>query len=601
MSKTKRVPHFITPNTKETRPHHAIFFDTETAAIPLDTGGEQLKLRLGWACYWSKQAEDRNASLKWCFFTTKEALWSFVSSHLSPEEELYLIAHNIAFDFRIVGGFDHAKQERWWVDFLYHRGTTTLISYQTGQGFLKLLDMGNFFSTSLAEIGKVVGIEKGEVNFDTCTFQELSDYCRNDVKILVAAWETWLTFLDEHDLGDFRQTLAAQAMSAYRHNAMTHPIKIHNDAKVCGLEREAYRGGRVECFSVGELPKAKYYQLDVNGMYCSMMSKHEYPRMLKSWPLSLNLKQLRATLKRHCVIARVILRTDIPAFPFRAEAFNIYPAGVFQIVLTTPELEFALEHCEILKIGQVAIYEKAPIFKAYAEYFAELKDFYWRKGNQPFREIAKKLANSLYGKFGQCNIETDLSFDLPPIGPREAPYYDWRVKKWYRIYKLGHQVVFEKAGGESFNSFPAIPAHVTAYARMYLWSLIEQAGLENTFYCATDSLIVNQQGYDNLSDKIDNYKLGYLKVECEAEELEIWGPNNFRLGDRLKSGGIRKNAIRLKHDVFKQDSFLGLRGAIRKGNPDLVTIKKVKKQMHRRIKTGKVEANGRVTPFRLSP
>jgi len=437
------------------------------------------------------------------------------------------------------------------------------------------------------------------VDFNTCSWQELSDYCRNDVRILIAAWESWLNFLDDHDLGDFRYTLAAQAMSAYRHNAMSYPIKIHNDTSVCELEREAYRGGRIECFSVGKLPEETYYQLDVNGMYCYMMTEHEYPRLLKSWPLSLDTKQLAATLKRHCVIARIILHTDIPAFPFRTQTFNVYPTGTFQAVLSTPELEFALEHCQILKVGRVAIYEKAAIFQAYAEYFAELKQFYEHEGNRPFREIAKKLANSLYGKFGQTDIETDLSFELPPIGPREAPYYDWRVHKWYRIYKLGHQVVFEKGGGESFNSFPAIPAHVTAYARMYLWSLIEQAGVENVFYCATDSLIVNQAGYDNLADKIDDHKLGYLKLEKQADSLEIWGPNNFRLGDKLKSGGIRKNAIRLSHDVFEQDGFLGLRGAIRQGNPDLVTIKKVRKKMRRRIKTGKVQPDGRIIPFRL--
>jgi len=555
MSKTKRIAHFIRPNKKETRPHHAIFFDTETNAVPLPQGGEQLNLKLGWACYWSQPDDKGQKRLEWCFFQSIEAFWSFLSGHLDTNETLYLIAHNVAFDFRIVGGFDHAKQERWHIGFLYHKGMTTLLEYETGQGKLMLLDMGNFFSTSLAAIGKVVGIEKTEVDFDACSFQELSDYCRNDVQILIAAWEAWLNFLDDHDLGDFRYTLAAQAMSAYRHNAMNYPIKIHNDASVCGLEREAYRGGRIECFSVGSLPEAQYYQLDVNGMYCYMMQQHEYPRLLKSWPLSLDVKQLAATLKRYCLIARVILHTDIPAFPLRAETFNVYPTGTFQAVLSTPELKFALDRCQIYKVGQVAIYEKAPIFQAYAQYFADLKQFYEHEGNRPFREIAKKLANSLYGKFGQTDIETDLSFELPPIGPREAPYYDWRVRKWYRIYKLGHQTVFEKSGGESFNSFPAIPAHVTAYARMYLWSLIEQAGLENVFYCATDSLIVNEQGYQNLAQLIDDYKLGYLKVEKVATELEIWGANNFRLGDKLKSGGIRKNAIRLSHDVFEQDGY----------------------------------------------
>lgn len=595
----KRIPHFIRPNKKESRPYHAIFFDTETEAVPLDSGGKRLELRLGWACYWVQSSEKDQNTYEWCYFQSREVFWSFLSEHLDPNETLYLIAHNIAFDFRIIGGFDQAEQERWWIDFLYHKGMTTLLRYKTGQGALQLLDMGNFFSTTLAEIGKVVGIEKTEVDFDKCSFQELSDYCRNDVQILIAAWESWLDFLSEHDLGDFRYTLAAQAMSAYRHNAMTHPIKIHIDKSVCELERQAYRGGRVECLSVGKLPQEAYYQLDVNGMYCYMMQQHDYPRLLKSWPLSLNVSQLRATLKRHCVIARVILSTDVPAFPLRAGSFNIYPIGTFQAVLSTPELEFALERCQILKVGQVAIYEKAPIFRAYATYFAKLKDFYWKAGNQPFRTIAKKFANSLYGKFGQTDIETDLTFDLPPIGPREAPYYDWRVKKWYRIYKLGYQVVFEKSGGESFNSFPAIPAHVTAYARMYLWSLIEQAGVENTFYLHTDSLIVNQDGFNNLADKIDDYELGKLKVEYVSDSLEVWGPNNFRMGNTLKSGGIRKNAVQLAHDVFEQDRFLGLRGAVRVGNPDLVTVKKVRKRMHRRIKTGVIQTTGRIDPFRL--
>lgn len=595
----KRVPHFITPNKKEGRPTRAVFFDTETKAVELPSGAKRLELKLGWACFWHKPGGKDRATYKWHFFAARETFWAFLSEHLSPDDDLYLIAHNIAFDFRIAGGFTHAKREQWWIDFLYHKGMTTLVRYKTSQGALQLLDMGNFFPTTLAEIGKVVGVEKAEVDFASCSFQELSDYCRNDVQILIAAWESWLSFLDDHDLGDFRYTLASQAMSAYRHNAMTHPIKIHTDQGVCELERAAYRGGRVECFAVGELPRETYYQLDVNGMYCAMMSWYDYPRLLKSWPLSLSLKQLRATLKKHCVIARVILHTDIPAFPLRAGSFNIYPVGTFQAVLSTPELEFALDRCQILKVGKVAIYEKAPIFKAYAEYFAELKEHYEREGNRPFRAIAKKLANSLYGKFGQTDIDTDLSFEMPPLAPREAPYYDWRTQTWCRIYRLGYQTVYEKSGGESFNSFPAIPAHVTAHARMYLWSLIEQAGRENVLYCATDSLLVNQRGLDNLADKIDDHRLGCLKVENVSKSLEIWGPNNFRLGDRLKSGGIRKTARQVEKDLFDQDMFLGLRGAVRVGDPDLVTVKRVRKRIYRRIKTGIVNSLGRVDPFRL--
>lgn len=595
----KRIGHFITENTKEGRPTRVIFFDTETTPVPLPGGGYRLELRLGWACYWEKPDRESLARYEWCFFTNRESFWQFLEEHLSPDEELYLVAHNIAFDFRIVGGFDHARREQWRIDFLYHKGMTTLLRYEIARGTLQLLDMGNFFPASLAKIGQVVEVPKAAVDFGTCSWQELSDYCRNDVQILIAAWRAWLDFLDEHDLGDFRLTLAAQAMSAYRHSFLEHGIKIHTDSSVCELERAAYRGGRVECFSVGKLPQDTYYHLDVNGMYCYVMREFEYPRLLRAWPVRLALQELEAVVQSRCVVARVIVQTDIPAFPFRASSFNIYPTGIFQTVLSTPELEFALRRCKILKVGQAAIYEQAPLFQSYARYFADVKDYYEHQHNQPFREIAKKFANSLYGKFGQTNIDTDLSFDMPPLAPREAPYYDWRTKTWCRIYQLGHQVVCERSGGESFNSFPAIPAHVTAYARMYLWTLIEQAGLENVLYCATDSLVVNQAGFDNLADKIDDYELGKLKVQNVAEDVEIWGPNNMRMGDVLKSGGIRKNATRIARDVYEQDMFLGLRGAIRVGDPDLVTVKRLRKRVYRRIRTGRIMMTGRIDPYRL--
>ncbi|GAF92934.1 unnamed protein product, partial [marine sediment metagenome] len=49
-------------------------------------------------------------------------------------------------------------------------------------------------------------------------------------------------------------------------------------------------------------------------------------------------------------------------------------------------------------------------------------------------------------------------------------------------YLLGE--IFELVGyGECFNSFPAIAAEVSAYARMYLYKLMKQAKFENVFYC----------------------------------------------------------------------------------------------------------------------
>jgi len=46
---------------------------------------------------------------------------------------------------------------------------------------------------------------------------------------------------------------------------------------------------------------------------------------------------------------------------------------------------------------------------------------------------------------------------------------------------FGRETIIDQGEEESANSMPAISAHVTDYARLYLWRLIDQAGLKNCF------------------------------------------------------------------------------------------------------------------------
>ncbi|GAH16471.1 unnamed protein product, partial [marine sediment metagenome] len=84
------------------------------------------------------------------------------------------------------------------------------------------------------------------------------------------------------------------------------------------------------------------------------------------------------------------------------------------------------------------------------------------------------------------------------------------------------------------NSVPAISAHVTDYARLYLWKLIQIADIVNCFYCDTDSLIVNEKGYKNLSKFMDKDRLGWLKVEDVSSCVDIRGAKNYTFGDNTR-------------------------------------------------------------------
>jgi ribulose bisphosphate carboxylase small subunit len=151
-------------------------------------------------------------------------------------------------------------------------------------------------------------------------------------------------------------------------------------------------------------------------------------------------------------------------------------------------------------------------------------------------------------------------------------------------YLLGQ--LFELEGySEAFDSFPAIAAHVTAYARMYLWSLMQTAGVGNYFYCDTDSLIVNEIGLDHLSSLIHDTELGKLKIQEQFEHLIIQG--------------ISKNAELISEGVYKQQNWPTFKGIFKTGDSNTYTVTSVTKHLLRDYTKGYVTKTGRIIPFSL--
>ncbi|GAH31491.1 unnamed protein product, partial [marine sediment metagenome] len=157
-------------------------------------------------------------------------------------------------------------------------------------------------------------------------------------------------------------------------------------------------------------------------------------------------------------------------------------------------------------------------------------------------------------------------------------------------YLLGE--IFELKGHtECFNSFPAIPAHVSAYARLYLWKLMQQAGEGNYFYCDTDSLIVNEVGLWNLQNQIDNVALGSLKVVESANNLTIRGLKDYSTQTKQVIKGIRKNARQIRDGVYEQEVWPSFKGLLRSGQTDTYTVKKQTKVLNRKYTKGHVSSD----------
>ena len=219
--------------------------------------------------------------------------------------------------------------------------------------------------------------------------------------------------------------------------------------------------------------------------------------------------------------------------------------------------------------------------------------------NRPYEMMAKLLLNSLYGKFGQqIEIYDKVGFDE---SKPDSAWSEWDIVcQTMRKYRCLAGTIEEVVGKEEgYNSFPAIAAHVTAYARMYLWSLIEQAGFDNVFYVDTDSLIVNTDGFKALSEYIDAERLGALKLESKSRNLEVRNVKDYTFSTRSKTKGISLHDNKIKDGLYGQWQFIKLPGVMRNPTVTGCTQRYIEKHISKDYHKGIVLPDGQVKPYTL--
>jgi len=535
-----RKPHILTP-TKSSYIGRVIFFDTESNVI--DAGDKVLlPLRLIYAIY-IRREPNRVIEEKHYSTQSAEDFARWIDHIAQPKTTLRIISHNLHHDLAVTNLLNLLATLGWEVTSMYIQGTTVIIRCSKGNSRIIFEDGANRLRGSIKEWGELVGLPKMEIDtYNTEDESTLLEYCKRDVEILKLAHLHFWQFVKDNNLGGETETLASQALSAYRHRFMTHKIHIHDNVEALELERFAYGGGRVSCFRVGLHNSKTYYYVDINSMYPYLMLTYPVPTQLLGVIHNPPVEKLETLTKQYLVIADVVVSPTLPVFRRRVGVYTLYPCYTARFALSTPEVIFALQQGWIEKVNRVAVYQGDVIFKDYVEYLYNIRIQAKTQGNLVYSQIAKIMLNSLYGKFGAYakSIKPIEGVEIPEDGIDEILVGNDTQTRG--IYKIGNTYYVETITGEGYNSFPGIACHITAYGRMYLWSLIELAGLENVYYCDTDSLIVNEIGFDRIAHLVDSTGLGKLKLEGTADEIEIVARKFYRFGEIRKHKGIPKDA-----------------------------------------------------------
>lgn len=593
-----RRAHILKHNKEGFQPSRCIFVDTETTEKKLGENIVESELWFGWACYIKRCNLDKWSKEEWLRFEKNTDFLHWVVNKAHKGTKTYIFAHNMEFDFTVLKGFTYLLKRGWKIKSCVLEGPPTVISFKNGTRTIVFVCTLNYFRQSLESLGASFGLKKLPMPDKDAPSDVQDTYCKRDVQVIMLVMLKWFDFCRENDMGNFRYTLAGQAFSAFRHRFYHIPIYIDDNKKALELARSSYFGGRVECFYLGT-EKEDLHLLDINSQYPFVMHTHMMPTRLISVYSNPTLIELLQIAAQYHVAVDVTIESNIPIYPVSYNGRLIFPVGKFRTFLTTPELNPALARNCVVKCHRVALYEKDYIFKEFVETLYSLRLQSIEEGNLPFAYMVKILMNSLYGKFGQNGRifeEIGRTSDQSVRTWTEIDADDKSVRRYRQFNGLIQSLRLES---ESYDSHPAIAAHITAYARRLLWDYIETAGRENVYYIDTDSLIVNNSGKQRLQSVVHANKLGWLKHEDSGNGWVFRGVKDYNIGTVNKIKGIKKRAVMIDINTFIQQQFVGFKGMFRRGNLNQQIIITQKKVLTRQYKKGYKLPNGWVEPIRF--
>lgn len=556
------------------------------------------RLWFGHAAYSRTRTAGDWTAPEWTRFETRKAFWDWVDAHTAPKRCTYLFCHNTGFDLPVMDIFRELPRRGWKMTRAVLDAPPTIITFRRAGARIEVLDTLNIWRMPLAKLGAMVGLPKLDMPAPTAPAGEWQTYARRDVEILWKACMEWWAWLRGEDMGSFAPTLAAQALRTWRHRYMDERVLVHDTADLLTMEREAYHGGRVECFRLGRYT-GRFHVLDVNSLYPAVMQYGTYPaRVAFRRKNAAGFPWTRYT-NEYCTIARVELQTDQAAYPVMSDGKLIFPVGRYPATLCGPELLYAHEHGHITRMIEVALYERAPIFRQFVDDLYRRRVVARRAGDDTRSHFIKIMMNSLYGKFGQRGDTWAEHEWVEDLTARRWKEVDAETGNVVMYRQLGGLVQRQSSEPESRESCPAIAAYVTSYARMHLWRLMQLAGRDNLYYVDTDSLLVTDAGRRRLKAETDPDAIGKLKLETSTDRIELYGPKDYVIGDKRKHKGVRANAEWLDATTVRQERWRGLKGQIADGILDQPTTATITKRLKRNYTKGRVGRTGRVHPLEL--
>jgi hypothetical protein len=528
-------------------------------------------------------------------FDHRDGFFSRLLSMPLTNERIWIFAHNLGFDLRVVGWFDAVADGhfslippphmpgagRYSSPLFVADGLPTLMRFfrADGQQFM-LVDTMNWLDTSLRRIGEWLDFRKSSVDFREATDPELREYCRRDVDVTDFSLRRLWGWCQTQRWPDWSPTPAAQALQVYRMRyGRKRPIRP-KDPEAVKIDREAYYGGLVDCFYVGRIDNPTY-QVDCNGLYPAVMMDRPYPCELGRQKTSTRREKWRGQIDPRKCTAEVWIEDPVREWPVKWRDGTYWVRGKVRTILPGPELDAAIQRGVVKYLGRWNQYRTDDLFSGFVRDLWRQRKQAQRHGDGLIDHAAKRVLNSLHGKFGQRDGDwvyygrTSLPGTFAS-GKMRGPL----VKGPMDYRSLDGHTYLRATDQEQDDSFVPIASWCTSYARVYMDEIKGLIGPENIYYQGVDSLLINGDGLGRLQllNNLDTGNLGHFKLEATYDWVDIQTINQIDTSHGGKHSGIKRGTAPIAPGVYEVEEWESLPQGLFSGDVSQVSIRRTYKR-----------------------
>jgi hypothetical protein len=160
--------------------------------------------------------------------------------------------------------------------------------------------------------------------------------------------------------------------------------------------------------------------------------------------------------------------------------------------------------------------------------------------------LAKLIANSLIGKFGQYGVSCkEQPQETPPINWGEYWKINWDNKTYTKYRSIGGYAQKYTGITETQHSFIPIPAAVCSIGRSIMRSIRRQLPMNSVLLQNTDGFVITDEGLE-VAKKLLTFSdrdPGTWRIKGSFSNAEFWTPQHYRLEDNYYLSGVNRERM----------------------------------------------------------